>query len=165
MVRVIYYFPWGTSAGYNQNRLLNQPFICKHIKWPWEPLGLQEGDIWRENLLLRKDKAGVCLLASGLGGLSHPGNCLVSGGSWLLSCDSMVWCLSSVLSPLGAGTLTALQEERSLHMQLQPLLSLLLLFSPTASVSLPCLPDNAPLFIYCLGRRPLLHGERWKPGL
>lgn len=28
--------------------------------------------------------------------------------------------LSSVLSPLGAGTLSALQEERSLHTQLQP---------------------------------------------
>lgn len=71
--------------------------------------------------------------------------------------------LPSVLSPLGAGTLTALQEERSLHRQLQPPSPhFRSLPSPT---SLPCLPDNAPLFIYRLGRRPLLHGERWRPGL
>lgn len=69
-------------------------------------------------------------LGSGLGRVLYPGDCLASGGSWLLSGSGMVWCLSSVLSPLGAGTLTALQEERSLHMQLQRPLSLLLPFFP-----------------------------------
>lgn len=46
-------------------------------------------------------------------------DCLVSDGSWLFSCGGMVWCLSSVLSPLGAGTLTALRKEGvCLHVQL-----------------------------------------------
>lgn len=112
--------------------------------------GHVEEKIYSRSVLDEEGQGWDLTLGSGLGRLLYPGDCLVSGGSWLLSCSGMVWCLSSVLSPLGAGTLTALQEERSLHMQLQRPFSLLLPFFPT-SVSLPCLLDNAPLFIYRLG--------------